>query len=519
MKIVTAEQMREIDRRAIEERAIPGRTLMENAGRAVAEAAARMTESTPDRPVAVICGRGNNGGDGFVAARHLAAMGRRVEVLLAANRDHVSGDAATNLARLDAAGVAVSQMESAGAAAGACRRAGLVIDALLGTGISGGVHGLAAELIDTINDCGAPVLAVDLPSGLDANSGRPLGSAVRADETVTMGLPKLGLFLHPGADYAGRVTVADIGFPTDLIGESPSIAELIDPEWVRLLVPRRDRAAHKGDFGRVLVIAGSVGMTGAACLCAEAALRVGAGLVTVGCPASINDVLEAKLTEAMTFPLPETYDRALDTRALAPILELAEHASVLAIGPGLSREPETAVLIRRLVARVDRPMVIDADGINALADAAVILEGEHAPAVLTPHPGEMARLMGVSAAKVQEKRARFAKAAADRYNSVIMLKGACTLVAERGRPLTVNPTGNPGMASGGTGDVLTGVVAGLISQGLLPFEAAAAGAYLHGLAGDIAAARLGEPSLLAGDVLKAVPDAMRHVMTGEWQSR
>jgi len=268
----------------------------------------------------------------------------------------------------------------------------------------------------------------------------------------------------------------------------------------------------------VLAIAGSVGMTGAACLCAEAALRVGAGLVTVGCPASLNDILETKLTEAMTFPLPETYTRSLDTRALAPTLELAEQDDAVAIGPGLSREPETAVLVRRLVARVATPMVIDADGLNALADAAVILEGDHAPAVLTPHPGEMARLMGVTTDSVQDKRAHFAEAAANRCGCVIVLKGACTLIAEAGRPLTVNPTGNPGMASGGTGDVLTGIIAGLIGQGLLPFEAAAAGAYLHGLAGDLAAERVGEASLVAGDVLRALPDAIRRVMKGEGRS-
>jgi len=515
MKIVTTEQMRELDRKATEERGIPGLTLMENAGRAVADAAARMAPDSSDRPIVIICGSGNNGGDGFVAARHLVEMGRKVQVLLVGARDAVRGDAEANLLRLDEVGIPVTEVTEAEPVAGACRRAGLVVDAILGTGLSGKVRGLIGEVIDAVRTCGRRVLAVDVPSGLDADTGEPLGLAVAAEETVTMGLPKLGLFLHPGVDHAGRVTVADIGFPPDLVGESDSVGELIAPEWVRMLLPRRPRSAHKGDFGRVLVIAGSLGMTGAACLCAEGALRVGAGLVTVGCPVGINDILEAKLTEAMTFPLPETYSRTLDTRALAPILELAEEASVIAIGPGLSREPETAVLVRRLVARVGKPMVIDADGLNALADAAVILEGGHAPAVLTPHPGEMGRLMGASPAAVQAKRGHFAQAAADRCHSVIILKGACALVAESGRALTVNPTGNPGMATGGTGDVLTGMVAGLIAQGLLPFEAAAAGAYLHGLAGDLAARRLGQASLLAGDVLTAVPEAIRQVSSGE----
>jgi hydroxyethylthiazole kinase-like uncharacterized protein yjeF len=512
VKIVTAEQMRELDRRAIQDRGIPGLALMENAGRAVAEAAVRMTRASPGRPIVVLCGRGSNGGDGLVAARHLAQMGRTPQVLLAAAPDEITGDAAANLSRLSEVGLSPTAVSEPGVVGRACSRAGLVVDALLGTGLAGEVRGLPRQLIEALSNTHLPVLAVDVPSGLDADSGRPLGAAVQARETVTMGLPKIGLYLYPGCDYAGRVSVADIGLPADLLDESPAVAELTVPTWVRFLLPRRRTAAHKGDFGRVLVIAGSAGMTGAACLSAEAALRVGAGLVTVGCPASINDILEVKLTEVITFPLPETYERTLDTRALALILDLAEQTDVLAIGPGLSRQPDTAVLLRRLVARAEKPMVIDADGLNALADTAALLEGDHAPTVLTPHPGEMARLMEVTAEEVQANRLHFAEAATNRFQSVIILKGACTLIAEQGRPLMVNPTGNPGMASGGTGDVLTGMVAGLMAQGLLPFEAAAAAAYLHGLAGDLAAQQVGEASLLAGDVLRALPEALNTVL-------
>ncbi len=519
MKIVTALQMRELDRKAIKERGIPNLTLMENAGRAVAEAAARMTEgcNQPNgrlaghRPIAVICGRGSNGGDGFVAARHLAQMGRRVKVFLAASRQEVTGDAGVNLGRLDETEVPVAEVSDLEPLIRACCSAPLVVDALLGTGLSGKVRGLPGKVIEALSECGARVLAVDIPSGLDVDSGEPLGLAVRAVETVTMGLPKIGLYLYPGMDYAGRVTVADIGFPPDLVEESPSPADLIDPEWVRVLLPRRLPSDHKGSFGRVLIIAGSVGMTGAACLCAQGAAKVGAGLVTVGCPASVNDILEVKLTEQMTFPLPETYTRSLDTRALALILELSQEASVVAIGPGLSKEPETAVLVRRLVARVEKPMVIDADGISALADAAMILESDHAPAVLTPHPGEMARLMAVPTEKIQARRTHFAEAAARRFKSTVVLKGACSVIADPGRSLAISPTGNPGMATGGTGDVLTGMVAGLIAQGLLPFEAAAAATYLHGLAGDIAAGNVGQASMLAGDLLGAVPDAIGRI--------
>lgn len=508
MKLVTAEQMRELDRKAIQERGIPGPELMERAGRAVAEAALRLSARGRERPIVVVCGRGNNGGDGFVAARLLAEQGRRVQVFLAATPEEVGGDARQALNRMQAEGLRACPVESGEQIAAACCGAALVVDALLGIGIAGRVRGVAAELIEAMNACGRPVLAVDVPSGLDADTGKPLGTAVRAAETITMGLPKLGLYLHPGVNHAGRVSVADLGYPTDLVAASPSVGDLISRDYVRMLLPTRPRGAHKGDFGRVLVIAGSVGMTGAACLCAQGALRVGAGLVTVGCPASVNDILEVKLTEAMTVPLPETFDRCLDTRALAPILELAESATVLAIGPGLSRTPETVVLVRRLVSRLDRPMVIDADGLNALADAAFVLEDAHAPAVLTPHPGEMGRLLGVPTEKVQGARAHFAGVAANRFRSVIILKGAGAVVAAAGRPLMVNPTGNPGMATGGTGDVLTGMVAGLIAQGLHPFEGAVAATYLHGLAGDLAAERLGEASLLAGDLLEAVPEAI-----------
>ncbi|MFB3881974.1 MAG: NAD(P)H-hydrate dehydratase [Armatimonadota bacterium] len=511
MKIVTARQMRELDRRAIEERGIPSLTLMENAGRSVAEAAARLTESCPHQPIVIACGSGNNGGDGLVAARLLAERGRRVQVFLAAAQDKLSEDAAANLRRLTERGIGVTEVTETGPFARACSGAALVLDALLGTGLSGKVRGLVGELIECTNASGAGVLAVDVPSGMDADTGEPLGISVRATETVTMGLPKMGLFLYPGMDLAGRVSVADIGLPSELVDESPAAAELVDPNWVGMILPRRRPSAHKGSQGRVLIIAGSAGMTGAACLCARGALRVGAGLVTVGCPASVNDILEVKLTEAMTFPLPETYTRALDTRALALILELAQEASVIAIGPGLSREPETAVLVRRLVARVEKPMVIDADGINALADAAMILEAEHAPAVLTPHPGEMGRLMQVSAEKVQARRTHFAEAAARRFGTTVALKGAYSVIADPARALAINPTGNPGMATGGTGDVLTGMIAGLMAQGLLPFEAATAAAYCHGLAGDIAAESTGQGSMLAGDLVEAVPEALRRV--------
>jgi len=511
MKILTAAQMRDFDRAAIETRGIRGAQLMERAGRAVAERAVRLAREAPAGDIVIICGRGNNGGDGFVAARHLAGRGFRVQVFLAAEREAVTGDAGENLGRLAEAGIEAVEVADAAPVAAACRDAALVVDALLGTGLSGEVRGLAADLIRAMNEAGRPVLAVDVPSGLEADTGAELGVAVQAVETVTMGLPKLGLCLYPGMDRAGRLTVADIGFPPDLVAASPCAAELTEAAWVARLLPKRDRSAHKGEFGRLLVVAGSVGMTGAATLAAESALRAGTGLAYVGCPGSLNDILEVKLTEALTHPLPETPERSLDSTGLSRILELSEEMDVLAIGPGVSRHPGTAQLIRGLVAQGRKPFVLDADGLTACADEPSALEGAHAAAVITPHPGEMSRLMGISTGEVQAKRYEVAQAAARRFRAVVVLKGAYTIIAEGERTM-INPTGNPGLATGGTGDVLTGVVASLLGQGLAPFEAAAAGAYLHGLAGDIAAERRGRASLIAGDLVEALPEAFARVL-------
>ncbi len=512
MKILTAAQMRYLDRTA-QDHGIPGAILMERAGRAVAEAALRLVEGE-EGPIVIICGRGNNGGDGFVAARHLIHMGLDVQVFLAARADDVSGDARTNLLRLPEVGLEAIELTDPAPVAAACQNASLIVDALLGTGLSGEVRGLVADLIRVMNDSARAILAVDLPSGLDSDTGAILGVAVRARETVTLGLPKLGLYLYPGQDLAGDITVADLGFPADLVAATPSAAELTEPDWVGRQIPRRDRSANKGDFGRVLIVAGSVGMTGAACLAAQAALRAGAGLVYVGCPASLNDILEVKLTEAITIPLPETEERTLHPSARDRVLTLADSMDVLAIGPGLSRHPGTAQLVRDLVARCPKPFVLDADGLNAVAEDTSVLTGDHAPAVLTPHPGELARLLGASVSEVQAHRAELARKAAQIFRSVLVLKGAYSLSVEDNQRLMVNPTGNPGLATGGTGDVLTGIIASLIGQGLTPFIAAAAGAYVHGLAGDIVADRLGHVSLIAGDLLAALPESLLHVMTG-----
>ncbi|UCH35234.1 MAG: NAD(P)H-hydrate dehydratase [Armatimonadota bacterium] len=520
MKVVTAAQMRQIDRRAIEERDIPGRVLMENAGKAVADLVRRAVADPGIASAIVFCGRGNNGGDGFVVARHLAEWGMSVRVVLAARAGEVTGDAAHHLEAARKAAVPVVELAEslsswcgAKPLADAAAQADILVDALLGTGVRGEVTGIIGELVDLINDSRKRgrglVVAVDVPSGIDSDTGAVCGRAVEADHTVTMGLPKLGVLVGEGIAHTGELTVADIGFPVDVIAESPCEAELIERVWADSALPSRRRDAHKGDFGRVAVIAGSVGMTGAAVLCSTAALRMGAGLVTLGAPASLNDILEVKLTEVMTRPLPETPARTLSFAARGDALAFAREADVVIFGPGVSRNEETVRLIRDLVPAIERPLVLDADGINALSGDPSPLRQRQAPTVCTPHPGEMGRLLGASAEEVQRDRPGVARRAAADLGCVMLLKGAKSIVADSGGEVRISPTGNPGMASGGTGDVLAGMIGGLMAQGLNAFDAASVGAFFHGLAGDLAAEEKTEHCLIAGDLLDFLTAALK----------
>ncbi len=518
MKVVTAKEMQELDRRAVAEYGIPSLLLMENAG---AETARELLAAFPTARrthVALLCGRGNNGGDGFVAARHLLNRGVRVETFLLARRDEVRGDARVNLEILERLGC--TPVEVAGAGALALMRdrvasAEVLVDALLGTGAQGPAKGQVAEAIEIMNRTGRPVVSVDIPSGLTADDPEPPGTAVRAALTVTFALAKRSLLLYPAAAYAGRVRIVDIGIPAALCQDPALTLGLLEAEDVSPAFPRREPAAHKGTFGHVLVIAGSVGKTGAAALSSLAAQRVGAGLVTLGIPHSLNDVMEVKLTEVMTEPLAETEARTVGIEALEQILRLAEGKSAAAIGPGLGTHPSTQRLVRELVSSLALPIVLDADGINALAGQADSLGRSAGPLVLTPHPGELSRLLGVPRQEVLEKRIPLVQEVASRHNLTLVLKMAHTLVASAKGDAVIVPTGNPGMATGGTGDVLTGLIAGLLAQGVETVLAAQAGVYLHGLAGDLAAERLGQETMLAGDLLDSVPAAIRQVKMHE----
>ncbi len=509
MKVATAEQMRGFDRRASEEFGVPSIVLMENAGRSVFETVRENLGSLEWKHVTVVAGRGNNGGDGFVVARHLHDAGARVSVFLLGKPEDVRGDARVNLDILLESGIPVPSITSADEIAVSLTHSHLVVDAIFGTGLRGEVTGLPADVIRAISAARKPTVAVDIPSGMDADTGEILGVCVRADTTVTFALPKIGLLTYPGAACVGKLVVADIGIPKCLYEEVT--VEFLDDAMVASRLPARPPDAHKGTFGTAIVIAGSLGLTGAAAMASEAALRAGAGLSTLGCASSLQDVMAIKLTEVMTRGLPETDARSISSGALDPALELIEKGDSVVLGCGLGTHPDTCDFVHRLVKSVRKPMIIDADGLNALAKDTGTLEGDHGDLVLTPHPGEMARLLGTDTQAVQSNRMDVVREAASRFRCVVVLKGARTLIADPSGRVRINPTGGPGLATGGTGDVLAGTIGGLLAQGLSPLDAAICGAFIQGRAGDIAAEQLGAAGVIAGDVLRALPYALKEL--------
>lgn len=511
MHIVTAAQMQALDRRTIQEAGIPGRTLMARAGAAVVAAMEEVLGPAAGRSVTIVCGKGNNGGDGLVVARLLKQKSARVRAVLLAKPADLSPDAREMYRRfVRAAGkAAVLVCPSDERLRALLADSDLIVDALLGTGLAAPVTGAYRGAIEAINEAGRPVTAVDLPSGIHADTGAILGAAVRAALTITFGLPKLGLYVGAGIDHAGTVRIGDIGIPDAYVRAVQSPVALLTGATVGRLLPERRPSAHKGTYGHAGLIAGSVGKTGAAAMAAQAALRAGAGLVTVATPASVNDILEAKLLEAMTAPMPETKARTLARTALDRLVTFAEGKTALAMGPGLTTHPETVELIHALLPRLTRPCVLDADALNALAGRTAKLADCKVPLILTPHPGEMARLEESSTPPaINTDRIGIATRFAQRRAVVLVLKGARTVVAHPDGHAAVCPTGNPGMATAGTGDALTGLIVGLLAQGLSPWDAACAGVYCHGLAGDLAAAELGPAGMTAGDLIRRIPHAL-----------
>ena len=509
MKIVTAAEMRDIDRVTSERFGTPSLTLMENAGAAVA--AFVLSQYPAAESVGVICGKGNNGGDGFVAARKLHEAGQEVRVLLLAERSEMRGDAAEMFTRFSMPAVGVSKKDQLKTeAARAVFDADVLIDAILGTGFRPPVSGLYAEAIAAMNASSAPVVAVDIPSGADADvMGEQVGAVARADAIVTFTAPRPAHVF--GMLTTGPTVVAPIGSPDEAVVSSLQL-NLIAASAVAPLIGPRPAASNKGSFGHVLVLGGSTGKAGAAAMAGIAALRAGAGLSTVATAKSVLATVAGFHPELMTEPLEETEAGSIALTSLQSgrLDALVKAKTVLAVGPGISRHADTAELMRSVIKKYKVPVVLDADGLNAFEGRAAELKGSAGKLVITPHPGEMARLAGSTISAVQHDRVNVARTFAGDHELIVVLKGHRTLIAQPDGTVWVNATGNPGMATGGTGDILTGMVAGLMAQ--TPdriAEAVMAAVYLHGLAGDVARERMGEHSMVATDLLEALPEAFR----------
>ncbi len=512
MILVTADEMREMDRLTIQELGIPGRVLMENAGRGAADFFLKRFPEAFGASVGILAGPGNNGGDGCVIARLLAGRGIDATVFLFAHRERMKGDAAANLKLLFSLEVQVTELpdeKAFGRAASRMRHMDLWVDALLGTGLKSDVAGYFKKVIDFVNRTQKPVFAVDIPSGLDSDTGHPKGACIRAAATATFGHGKIGCALFPGAGFTGDLEVVDIGIPPQVTARIGPKGRLLTPETVRALVPRRPTDTHKGKTGHVLVAAGSAGKTGAAAMTALSAMRAGAGLVTLAIPGSLNAAVEPQALEVMTALLPETEPGILSDSALEALAGLFPGKTCVALGPGIGTAEGTVRLVRTLVKTCPLPMVIDADGLNCLSGSVEVLKRRKAEIVLTPHPGEMGRLLEKTPADIQKDRVGTARSLAEAYGVTVVLKGARTVIADKDSRVWVNSTGNPGMASGGMGDVLTGLIAGWMAQGLSPEKAAQAAVFLHGAAADALFRSRGPFGYLASEVMAMIPAQIR----------
>jgi hydroxyethylthiazole kinase-like uncharacterized protein yjeF len=506
--ILTTAESALLDRRSAE-RGVTVDRLMGNAGDAVARTAMSLTGGAYGRRALVVCGKGNNGGDGLVAARLLRRRGVGVAVVALADASEFREAAARNLQAYLRSGGRWRRF-SPDVLSRETARADVVIDAMFGTGFRGQPEGDHAAAIASVNGAPAPVLAVDIPSGVEGDTGAVRGLAVIAEATVTFGALKPGLVFFPGAEHAGVPLVADIGFPPDLLNSQQWLMEQAD---VVDLLPRRPMESHKRTTGVVLVVAGSRGMTGAAALVAGAAYRAGAGLVTVAVPEGILPVVQALVPEATFLPLPETDEGTVAEAAWGAVAERLNTANVVAVGPGLSTQPETSAFVRRLVREAPIPVVADADALNAFAEHRADLADRRSDMVMTPHAGELGRLSGRASADVTEDRIATARKAAAEFGSVVLLKGSRTVVAEPEGRVVVNPTGGPFLATAGTGDVLTGAVAAFVAGGVRPADAAAAAAYVHGSAGRLAVGEIG-PAIVASDVMARLAGALRELRPG-----
>lgn len=515
MKLVTAKEMKALDVQAQNDYAMPGILLMDNAAQAVAEAVHEALTALEGERVVIFCGGGNNGGDGLGAARWLQSYGVSVRAfVVGAALDAVQGDAAVELAMFTKAGGRVEALSTEDdwvLAELAASKADVLVDALLGTGFHGELEGDVLRACELLNKSEKYILAVDIPTGVNADNGAVCEQAVRADHTVTMALVKTGLLLYPGREYCGDIELADISMPVKLVEDYQSDKYRLTDEIVRELLPLRKANAHKGDAGRVVICAGSPGYTGAAALASDAAVKAGAGLVSLYTPLSSRDVLAIKLTEVMVHGLLERMPGILGGGAASDVASSAEAADVLAIGPGLGTSESTQEAVRTILQKITTPVVIDADALTALAGHTEILAAMQAQKVLTPHPGEMARLTGLEIAEIEADRINVAKKYAEEWQAIVVLKGAPTVIGCPNGTVYVNSTGNSSLATGGSGDVLTGIIAGLAAQEISLQEAAICGVYLHGLAAELTGIDIG---LAAGELAALLPQAREQVLYG-----
>lgn len=508
MFLLSASEMRECDRRTIEQHGTPGPVLMERAGWGLYAEIRRRFDLLNRRRIWIVCGRGNNGGDGLVLARQLHDGGYNPRVFLVGPADQITGDARLQIAPLAERGIPLEPLTGSPDEFGPLEAGDLLVDAIFGTGFKGALAGEKGAIVSAMNRSAATTIAVDIPSGLSADNGRIEGAAIRADLTITIAGPKRSFLYWPAREHVGEWAVVDIGIPSEIVaGVSPSL-RLITCEEVAPLLPVFARDAHKGMRGKVVVAGGSPGLTGAPCMAALASARSGAGLVRVAVPRSLNPILEAKLTEPMTFPLAETRAGTLHQKAAAFLLSLAPDWDALVLGPGLGRAEETDRLVRILFDRWQGPLVVDADALNALGDGGFTpLRRGRPPRILTPHPGEMARISGLTVGEILADPVATALDFARRAGVVLVLKGAPTTIASPDGAALVNPTGNPGLATGGSGDVLSGMIGTFLAQGIAPLWAAGCAVFLHGLAADVAARKRTERAATPLDVIDSLAEA------------
>jgi len=515
MKAADADTIRSIDRIAIEKYGITGLELMENAGRGVADVV-KSAMPSPGGRIAIMAGKGNNGGDGYVAARHLHNSGFKVTVFSLGRTGEIKGDAALNAASWLKMGGEVRELLSSAdlkAAESSLRHSSIVVDAIFGTGLEKDITGIHAETVDLVNSVDKKIISVDIPSGIHATTGAVLGRAVKAHITATMAMPKLGLFLFPGRSFSGIVEVVDIGVPKEMVEDEAIRWNIITEGDLRKSLKPRKPESHKSTHGHLLVLAGSPGMTGAAYMASASAMRAGAGLATLGVPGSLNDIMEVKTTEVMSIGLPETPDKMLGAVSFDAIKAMLPGKTAVVIGPGVGNTPEMMRLIEMLVQEIKVPLVIDADGLNSIAPQISMLKKAKTEIVLTPHPGEMARLLNASTEDIQSDRMGSALRLVEMTGATVVLKGAGTIIASPTGRIYINTTGNPGLATAGTGDVLAGMLGGFLAQGYGPEEAASAAVYIHGLAGDEVKRTQGELGMMAMDLVPLIPRLLNSLVS------